>query len=485
MSLNRKQFKFKQDHIRNLNDKTDWRFKLNKEQEKRNPLDKTRHKPKKKRVLPDNSNNEKEDQASAIATGLIIITSIVLLGAIAGALALLTAGTGVQIRGQVNTPMVPNNNTSQHHANVTRNNNGTAIHHRATSGRNATFHHQRPTHFHNRSKGQPRLVKHRNHRSTHPKPVSSRRDVVKADTNKHQVSKQGLFSFAENSSPSPVSLTTSKLNQHENKDLHYSLSDCKYNDMYRGECRVVQLTRNNIGETKILDFWGEGRILESDIITGFTDSYNVNYQHQKVSNGKNSGKNIPNRIPTQSYQMVEIPDLVANDTFQYVTTMGSLIIPESAREMYRMVRKDDNARILFYGTETTFIDRIQNASQKDFIFMHHSTQYADSLEPQLQEPTVRPINTMVPIRLVLRDLNDALMNNDVTTSAKLLIDLSEYCRSNYMQTSSIRQQVRFMWQNQGMSSFANEVYEHISSTDAAHTVLEQFDIEPKKMNYGR
>jgi hypothetical protein len=104
---------------------------------------------------------------------------------------------------------------------------------------------------------------------------------------------------------------------------------------------------------RILDFWGEGRILdpELNLITGFRseDAYNVNWIHKQVSNGANIGKVIPNLIPTQSYENVDISEYVPDSSFQYVTVMGAPVIDAVAKEIYRVIKKDASSRIILYG----------------------------------------------------------------------------------------------------------------------------------------
>lgn len=228
----------------------------------------------------------------------------------------------------------------------------------------------------------------------------------------------------------------------KNIDLRYSLTHYDYDDIDSGRCQVTQLKSGNIGRVKILDFWGEGRIVDGSMVTGFPNAYNVNHQTQKVSNGEHKGHLIPNRIPVRDFKNVDLADLVADGTFQYVTTMGAPVTQETADEMYRVARKDINARIIFYGTERDTIKNLQVSSQEHFIHMKHSTQYIDGLEAEFRVISIRPINTIVPIKKVMADLERCLTTQDMNSTATILLDLNEYCRQRYSCSDEIIQQVR-------------------------------------------
>jgi hypothetical protein len=159
----------------------------------------------------------------------------------------------------------------------------------------------------------------------------------------------------------------------------------------------------------------------------------VNQENQKVSNGKYKGFDIPNRIPTIDYDNVDISNLVADDTFRYVTTMGSKVIPAAAAEMYRIVRKDDDARVIFYGDEKAVVTRLQEASQDNFVYAQHSTQYAESLAPNLLAPSIRPINMMVLINKLLDDMRVHFGNGELDLLKNVLNDLAAYTNKGYSQ----------------------------------------------------
>lgn len=80
-------------------------------------------------------------------------------------------------------------------------------------------------------------------------------------------------------------------------DLHYAYSDKEYSGM----TPVTPLESS----VELVDFGGEGyceTIVEKlRIVTGFKTSYNINQQYKTVGNGINTGRKIPNRIPTINY----------------------------------------------------------------------------------------------------------------------------------------------------------------------------------------
>jgi hypothetical protein len=202
---------------------------------------------------------------------------------------------------------------------------------------------------------------------------------------------------------------------------------------------------------KIADFWGEGRIIKGNLITGFENSYNINFKDQRISNGINRGEVIPFLIPTESYEDVDVAKFIADDTFLYVTSMGAPIIPAAAKEMYRIIKKDDLSRIVLYNNKPDAVKEVQVASQDDFIYMSFSEQYTKNLDTELTTPTMRPINIIVPIAKVMQDLKESISNNDVESITNILKDLQVYCNAEYSQKNNITSQVEFLI-NHHMSS---------------------------------
>jgi len=114
-------------------------------------------------------------------------------------------------------------------------------------------------------------------------------------------------------------------------------------------------------KSNILDFWGEGRTTCNGVSTGFTNSYNVNYQFQVVSPGADdAGKKIPNRIPTQSHANSDIAMYVNSNTFRFVTLMSAPINEKAAQEMIRVVQTDSGMIILYGSIDENSIRCFEN-----------------------------------------------------------------------------------------------------------------------------
>lgn len=134
-------------------------------------------------------------------------------------------------------------------------------------------------------------------------------------------------------------------NYSTNKDLKYPYSDFPYTEKYK----TVPLERDNTS-VRIIDYWGEGRINDTDIITGFTESYNINHQYQVVSNGADKGTRIPNRIPVKDYESLDTNNYIKNDFADYVTVMGAPITKSCADDIVRILNKD-NGVVILYGLD--------------------------------------------------------------------------------------------------------------------------------------
>ncbi|QXO42711.1 hypothetical protein CXB74_019865 [Morganella morganii] len=134
-------------------------------------------------------------------------------------------------------------------------------------------------------------------------------------------------------------------NYSKNKNLKYHYSDFPYTEKYK----TVPLEREG-KSVRIVDYWGEGRINDSDIITGFTESYNINHQYQVVSNGADKGTRIPNRIPVKDYESLDTKNYIKNDFADYVTVMGAPITKSCADDIVRILNKD-NGMVILYGID--------------------------------------------------------------------------------------------------------------------------------------
>jgi hypothetical protein len=95
----------------------------------------------------------------------------------------------------------------------------------------------------------------------------------------------------------------------------------------------------------ILDVWGEGRIYNGNMISGFRQAYNLNKDTQKISNGPNEHRDIPNFIQVSNYDTPKFP--LADGIVNFMTVMNSPITAGTAKEMYRVLNKERGVVILY------------------------------------------------------------------------------------------------------------------------------------------
>ncbi|PHM28312.1 hypothetical protein [Xenorhabdus budapestensis] len=157
------------------------------------------------------------------------------------------------------------------------------------------------------------------------------------------------------------------------------------------------------GEIEILDVWGEGRIIdclsrkypckawEEDLhVTGFPNAINVNHKDQKISNGPDEKKDIPNLSPVDSYDYPKfnIPD----GSCKYITLMGSPLNDETMKEMIRVFNKQPrHGGIFLYGLDidvTSKFERLLNEIgniPRKYKVIHHKTDVISKLIPPFNE----------------------------------------------------------------------------------------------------
>lgn len=109
----------------------------------------------------------------------------------------------------------------------------------------------------------------------------------------------------------------------------------------------------------ILDVWGEGRIDDDGQISGFTNAININKEGKTVSNGPNRGQAIPKLLPIKNYDSPIFP--VANDSVRYITLMGAPITVDTAKEMVRVLDKN-NGVVILYNPSSTHKANFENAA---------------------------------------------------------------------------------------------------------------------------
>ncbi|GAA4509200.1 hypothetical protein GCM10023191_070070 [Actinoallomurus oryzae] len=112
-----------------------------------------------------------------------------------------------------------------------------------------------------------------------------------------------------------------------------------------------------------LDVWGEGRIIleKENLVTGFEEVYNLNLKNrereQKVSNGPNRGKPIPNLVPVEDYENPVFP--LSDGSVLVVTLMGAPISKGTAREILRVLNKSEG-KVIFYGLDPMNIKNFED-----------------------------------------------------------------------------------------------------------------------------
>lgn len=111
----------------------------------------------------------------------------------------------------------------------------------------------------------------------------------------------------------------------------------------------------------LVDLWGEGAITTitagKPMRTGFYQAYNINQKDQKISNGPNTGKSIPNLLPIPNYNS---PFPLPNGSVEILTCMGAPINPGNAPEIVRVLAKP-RGLIILYDIDLSGIAAIQQA----------------------------------------------------------------------------------------------------------------------------
>lgn len=134
-------------------------------------------------------------------------------------------------------------------------------------------------------------------------------------------------------------------NYKDNKNFNYAYSN---NEFGLFDSPVPVPMDNSY--INLIDFYGEGRIVDLSLVSGFKEAYNINHQYQLVSNGADQGHRIPNRIPVPDYNGdLQLSRYVISDRVSNITLMGAPIQLNTAQEMARMIRKDGYGKIIIYG----------------------------------------------------------------------------------------------------------------------------------------
>ena len=221
----------------------------------------------------------------------------------------------------------------------------------------------------------------------------------------------------------------SRPNYTGNVDLKFPYSEYPRNQPYA--YHSVQISRTT--SDQILDFWGEGRINDGSLVTGFPKAYNVNHQFQLVSNGVDTGKKIPNRIPTVDYQNVSVEKYVPDNSFSIITLMGAPITDSTAAEIARIIiRGDSNASLVVtYGFDENDEDIIKLKKALDnkklMILPDHS------LPDPLDEITIKKALAFCSLNSVVSEAKRFFLNEAIYSCAKILCSLE---RSSDVQNSA-------------------------------------------------
>ncbi|MGO9606386.1 MAG: hypothetical protein ACLQAT_23850 [Candidatus Binataceae bacterium] len=209
-----------------------------------------------------------------------------------------------------------------------------------------------------------------------------------------------------------------------NKDHHFPYSEIP---------SVAQYHLEQLSEPiDILDFWGEGRTVVGNLVTGFPSAYNINHQYKKVSNGSDKGRKIPNRIPTVSFENVSVvnsylPHGIANN----VTLMGSPIIKASAEEIAKLVNPN-NGRVVIYGIQRSdpMIAILETELNGDSLYYHPH----EVLPSPLDSITLTPALAYRPAAVLAADAAKAIAEGRYPVAGDLLEILTEHKENDLVET---------------------------------------------------
>ncbi len=168
--------------------------------------------------------------------------------------------------------------------------------------------------------------------------------------------------FAQAASPE-VWAKAKGQNYETNKKLDYPYSGWKWDSIKKKN----PIKKIGVGKKiNLIDFWGEGRIKDNNMITGFPDAYNINHQYQLVSNGPDKNRKIPNRIPVSNYNNFadELQKLVEDGSVLVITLMGAPINEDCASEIARMIDKKDGV-VIVYDADKKDSKKLETAMKKE------------------------------------------------------------------------------------------------------------------------
>jgi len=116
-------------------------------------------------------------------------------------------------------------------------------------------------------------------------------------------------------------------------------------EMSTSGCSLSALSPTAPTAIKLLDVWGEGRIVVDQTVTGFCNSLNLNLEAQRISNGEDEGEPIPQQVPVFNFDFPYFP--IPDHSVEFVTVMGAPIVAATAKEIVRVLDPVKGAVILY------------------------------------------------------------------------------------------------------------------------------------------
>ncbi|XP_004926353.1 microvitellogenin [Bombyx mori] len=204
-----------------------------------------------------------------------------------------------------------------------------------------------------------------------------------------------------------------------NVDLKYPYSELPYTAQYK--LLKLPITGELIEH---VDYWGEGSIVNGGLYSGFRDCYNVNRQYQVVSNGSDKGHKIPNRIPVRDENDCDTRAYIKDDSVKIVTLMSAPIIPNSARDITRIVN-ERVGMVVIYGmpVESQGIKLLAAELKNKLLLYCPDYELSDYLqEPTMMDSHVAFLNKQLLVDLLVKYVSTGDYDKAVTTTKFLKDD---------------------------------------------------------------
>ncbi|KAJ8719542.1 hypothetical protein PYW08_011717 [Mythimna loreyi] len=125
-----------------------------------------------------------------------------------------------------------------------------------------------------------------------------------------------------------------------------------YSDLpYLAESRLLKIPVSLNNLIKHIDYFGEGRIVSAEGISGFANCYNVNHQYRLVSSGPDKDKKIPNRIPIRNHTDCDTSVYIKDNSVRTVTIAGEHMNSSCIMDIARIINSDFGAVVVFGNTD--------------------------------------------------------------------------------------------------------------------------------------